>query len=264
MLVEGKGDGRGEVSGVVVVLTGGRRAVGGGKVVRLQDGDASNLQHGAVGVSTSTAPIAVDHVGGLNELVVLGRGQDAVAIHLGQVVLVHPLSSGEQSSSQLGASDGSLAGGDDLDAGTTRQVGVEVGCGTSRFRDHRGDVLVEAIRQGVAHLSGVGAPNVPMVLGFVDVGDEHIGDELVIDLDDSFSVLHCGTRQHGAGGVVRSGVQTHDWEAGALAGADGANGVKGLEDGGLTERGENFTGPDLKKQGVVAGPGATTCSVNKA
>jgi hypothetical protein len=40
--------------------------------------------------------------------------------------------------------------------------------------------------------------------------------------------------------------------------------VKGFEDGGLTERGENFTGPDLKEQGVVTGPGATTCSVNKA
>ena len=100
-----------------------------------------------------------------------------------------------------------------------------------------------------------------MVLGFVDVGDEHIGDELVVNLDDGFSVLHCGTRQHGAGGVVRSGVQTHDGEAGALAGADGANGVQGLEDGGLTERGENFTGPDLKEQGVVAGPSTATSGV---
>ena len=95
LLVEGKGDGVGEVGGVVVVLAGGRRAVGGGKVVRLQDGDASNLQHGAVGISASAAPVPVDHVGGLHKLVVLGRGQHAVAIHLGQVVLIHPLGSGE-------------------------------------------------------------------------------------------------------------------------------------------------------------------------
>jgi hypothetical protein len=66
------------------------------------------------------------------------------------------------------------------------------------------------------------------------------------------------------GGVVRSRVETDDRERRGLARGNGPDSVKGLEDGGLTERGENFTGPDLKEQGVVAGPGTAASGVNKA
>lgn len=167
-------------------------------VVRLHDGDVSNLHDLAVAVAALTAPVLVQDLRGLSQEVVDRGTASEVTLVVRDVLLVELLSDLEQERREhFAVSCGSCVGED-----RAAVLASDDGSLTGSKHEAAGDVHVHCTGEFTTDLAGVNRAHIVVVLRFLDVAQEGVADEQVVDGDDLLSVQDRLTRDFCAGGVI--------------------------------------------------------------